>query len=269
MNRKTGHRHHLFSICEPSLRANARARRSSEGRAAWEIRKVEVASSKVMGFAGEAAEQLNGLLLEYSSLKEQAPHGKYYAWDQQKTNSLLTRSISAIERYGGPQSVYAHQARKQFRDDNYAGANLGRIIGIVDALLQDVQRGSLLSVQEVVHADTFSSFIEMAAYLLEANYKDAAAVICGSTLEVHLRNLILATNAASASQIRSGARITANKLNQDLTAAEVYGKLDQKQVTAWLDIRNSAAHGKYSMYSQNQVGLMIEGVKDFLERYPA
>ncbi len=233
------------------------------------MRNAKVASSDVVGFAGEAVEHLQALLLEYGSLKEQAPPGKYYAWDQQETNSLLTRALSAIERFGGPRSVYADQARKQFRDDNYAGANLGRIIGVVDALLQDIQRGSLLAIQEVVHADTFSSFLDMAAYLLEANYKDAAAVICGSTLEVHLRNLALARNTANASQIASGARIAANGLNQELVASEVYGKLDQKQVTAWLDIRNSAAHGRYSMYSRNQVGLMIEGVRDFLERYPA
>jgi hypothetical protein len=38
--------------------------------------------------------------------------------------------------------------------------------------------------------------------------------------------------------------------------------LDQKQITAWLDLRNNAAHGKYSAYSDTQVKQFIEWLKD-------
>ena len=53
------------------------------------------------------------------------------------------------------------------------------------------------------------------------------------------------------------------------TRAEVYSKLDQKNVTAWLDLRNKAAHGHYDQYESAQVGLLISGFRDFITRNPA
>jgi hypothetical protein len=58
-------------------------------------------------------------------------------------------------------------------------------------------------------------------------------------------------------------------MNADLASAGVYTKLDQKSVTAWLDLRNKAAHGEYAKYSQEQVGLLVSGVRDFIARNPA
>jgi hypothetical protein len=43
-------------------------------------------------------------------------------------------------------------------------------------------------------------------------------------------------------------------------------KLDQKNVTAWLDLRNKAAHGKYTEYQKDQVELMMQGVTQFMAR---
>jgi len=38
---------------------------------------------------------------------------------------------------------------------------------------------------------------------------------------------------------------------------------------AWLDIRNNAAHGKYSEYSDEDVDLMIKGILNFIASNPA
>ena len=61
----------------------------------------------------------------------------------------------------------------------------------------------------------------------------------------------------------------ADRLNADLSAASVISKLDQKNVTAWLDLRNKAAHGRYAEYESPQVNLLIAGVPDFITRNPA
>ena len=58
-------------------------------------------------------------------------------------------------------------------------------------------------------------------------------------------------------------------MNAELAKASAYSALDQKSVTAWLDLRNKAAHGKYSLYDRNQVDLLISGVSQFLARTPA
>ncbi len=58
-------------------------------------------------------------------------------------------------------------------------------------------------------------------------------------------------------------------MNSDLAKATAYSKLDQKNVTAWLDLRNKAAHGHYNEYQAAQVGMLISGVRDFITRNPA
>ena len=61
----------------------------------------------------------------------------------------------------------------------------------------------------------------------------------------------------------------ADRMNADLAGASAYSKLDQKNVIAWLDLRNKAAHGKYGDYSSGQVALLNQGVRDFISRNPA
>ena len=107
----------------------------------------------------------------------------------------------------------------------------------------------------------------MADHLHYQKYKDAAAVVAGSVLEEHLRQLCAAASlpVEDSSQGRSLPR-KADSLNADLAKAGKYSKLDQKTVTAWLDLRNKAAHGKYSEYTIEQVALMLAGVREFISR---
>jgi hypothetical protein len=108
--------------------------------------------------------------------------------------------------------------------------------------------------------------MEMAEHLLDQGYKDPAAVITGSVLEEHLRKLC-DKHGIIVSQ--GGKPKKADALNAELAGANVYSKLDQKNVTAWLDLRNKAAHGKYGEYTKDQVALLIQSVRDFITRNPA
>jgi len=107
----------------------------------------------------------------------------------------------------------------------------------------------------------------MAEYLLEENYKDAAAVMIGSVLEEHLRSLCV-ENSVSLFDESNEKQIPkkASRLNDDLAKKGVYNKLTQKNVTSWLDLRNNAAHGKYVEYNIGQVKLMDQGVSQFLNK---
>jgi hypothetical protein len=70
-------------------------------------------------------------------------------------------------------------------------AAVPHIAGILFALRTAYSAGYLGSVTELVHADIFADFVEMADYLLSEGYKDPSAVIIGSTLEEHLRQLCI------------------------------------------------------------------------------
>ena len=139
-------------------------------------------------------------------------------------------------------------------------------VGIARALLSDIQNGYLKSIEELLHSDVFSDYLAMAMHLLEKDYKDAAAVLTGGTLEVHLRNMCSKHNISTE---RSGKAKKADELNSELAKQEEYSKLDQKSVTSWLDLRNKAAHGRYNEYTKEQVQILVQSVRDFITRHPA
>jgi len=109
----------------------------------------------------------------------------------------------------------------------------------------------------------------MADELLAKRYKDAAGVIIGSVLEEHLRKL---AGIFGASVTVGKAHKKADTINADLAKAGAYNKLEQKNVTAWLGLRNDAAHGNYGNYGnygQSQVAIFLTSVREFMTRHPA
>jgi hypothetical protein len=140
------------------------------------------------------------------------------------------------------------------------------LVGTVRALRDGVRRGHLDSFESIVRSETFSDLIAMAEYLLDQGYKDPAAVIAGGVLEEQLRKLAPRNGVA----LKEGHDWRkSQQLNQDLCAAGAYLSIDLKGVTAWLAIRNDAAHGKYANYTASQVDLMLRGVRDFVSRTAA
>ena len=139
-------------------------------------------------------------------------------------------------------------------------------VGALRALRRDYDAGYLSSVQSLVRAEVFADLLEMAEHLLEQGYKDPCAVLVGGVLEDHLRNLCQGRGIPL--QI-SGKPKKADSMNNDLASAVVYSKLDQKNVTAWLDLRNKAAHGKRDEYNADQVRNLLVGVREFAARIAA
>ncbi len=174
--------------------------------------------------------------------------------------------LATIARLSPQKSEYAESAKALIAA--YSVTNvyvLAHLAGILTALRAAYIAGYLATVTELIHATVFADFIEMAEHLLSEGYKDPAAVIAGSTLEEHLRGLCVKNGIPVD---HAGKAKKADMLNAELSAA-AYSKLDQKSVTAWLDLRNKAAHGKYGEYTSEQVVLMIQGVRDFMARNPA
>jgi hypothetical protein len=152
----------------------------------------------------------------------------------------------------------------------WSGRGVRSAIKILEALDQDIEAGYLATFQELVHADIFGDFLEMAEYLLSEGFKDPAAVLVGGVLEQHLRQLCSKHLVPVEIDTGNGPRPKkADQMNSDLAKQKNYSVLEQKQVTAWLDLRNKAAHGKYAEYSADHVSLMLQGVRSFVARYPA
>lgn len=184
-----------------------------------------------------------------------------------EARTLRTRMVAATNRLAAPHSAYRDQVQECEGENTTDRHKVATLTGILIALRDDYEAGYLQSVQELIHADVFGDFLEMAQELLDKNYKDPAAVVAGSVLEEHLRKLAgLAGVSVSAPD---GKPVKADRLNADLTKAGVYTGLEQKSVTAWLGLRNHAAHGEYDKYDAAQVANLLSDIRAFLIRHPA
>lgn len=185
--------------------------------------------------------------------------------DSGKMRGFRSALLSFIERLYGKEHTFYNEADNSLKDTHPSNAEAG--ISILQAMKDEIAGDWLLSIKELVSAELFSDFMEMAQHLLSQNYKDPAAVIIGSVLEEHLRQLCIHNGIDVA--VETEDRVTpkkADRLNNDLAKEEVYSKLDQKAVTMWLDLRNKAAHGKYTEYERAQVDNMMSGVIEFITR---
>jgi len=190
-------------------------------------------------------------------------------WEYQR---IITMALAAIERIAGRDSVYAQEAQRASKPDDprrYYEC-FKTVVSMLESLREDLAADYLDTAAEIIHASVFADFLEMSRHLLDEGYKDAAAVIAGSSLEAHLRQLCNVQGIDTKVSTSSGRKPKkADRMNADLMKAKAYSQLDHKNVTAWLDLRNKAAHGEYDQYNAEQVGLLASGIQDFLTRNPA
>ena len=52
-----------------------------------------------------------------------------------------------------------------------------------------------------------------------------------------------------------------DRMNADLSKAGAYNMAKQKQITAWAEIGNKAAHGGWSQYDEQDAVAMVQGVE--------
>jgi hypothetical protein len=177
-------------------------------------------------------------------------------------------TLSFIKNVYGEGHPYFSEFSRLCNDTLLTSAQAGQ--GVLRAIRDELAGGWIRTTTGLVSGAIFADFLEMAAHLLDEKYKDAAAVIAGSALEEHLRHLSSARGlpVEKAEEGRLLA-LKADFLNSALASAKAYEKLDQKSVTAWLDLRNKAAHGHYDDYTIDQVRLMVDGIRNFLLRNPA
>ncbi|MFT6501533.1 MAG: hypothetical protein ACJASQ_001649 [Crocinitomicaceae bacterium] len=163
-----------------------------------------------------------------------------------------------------------HEFYKQFSESTVSGKyiHLKTGVSILRSLKEDIDENWLFNFKQLVAAELFTDYLSMAEHLIEEGYKDAAAVMIGSTLESHLRQLCIKhkINITFISTNEQEKPKKADVLNSELRKEQVYNALDQKQITAWLDLRNKAAHGQYDEYNIDQVRLMYSGVLSFISK---
>jgi hypothetical protein len=180
-----------------------------------------------------------------------------------------TQALRCLVDLAGPKHDYTQAFRESAMGQAIYTIEAG--VELLEALRHDIENGYFIGFREMVHADLFSDFLDMAQYLLEdGGFKVPAAVMAGGVLEEHLRKLCQ-KHGISAEVNRQG-KIepkSAATMNDDLARDSVYTKTDQKLVLSWLGIRNDAAHAHYDNLILEKVGLMIQGIRHFVQWHPA
>jgi hypothetical protein len=152
--------------------------------------------------------------------------------------------------------IYASEFGENCQKGNYGDVELG--VAILRAAKEDIESGVLTELVDIISAEIFDDFLEMAEYLLENGYKDPTASLIGAVLENELRRMCRENDIPVKHDDNIGS------LNQKLFQKSIYGKPQMRQISIWQSIRDSADHGKFEDYNAESVKNMLEGVRNFL-----
>ncbi len=140
--------------------------------------------------------------------------------------------------------------------------------GVFEAGRSQLKSGRLRSMKVEIQAEDVADLLDQASDLCVAGYLAAATVIVGGALESHLLHLCVRA-ALSWSGSGSISKYIASIAQLRNAGTEIYSSADSKQVEAWGGARNDAAHSPGSfLRNRDDVRLMIEGVRNFLSKYP-
>ena len=166
-----------------------------------------------------------------------------------------TSVLNLLQRAFGETSAHFKRFEKHFGEYDSWESAFQELQAILAAAKEDYEGGYLFNLRGLVKAEVLSDATEQAEALLTAGYKDPACVVAGIALEVAIKE-IATRNSVSVGKL--------DKMNADLCKVGIYNVAKQKQVTAWADLRNKAAHGDWASYNEADVRDMLAGVERFI-----
>jgi len=184
----------------------------------------------------------------------------YFKVDTPKFTAWATSVLSLLQRVFGEGSIHYRHFEETYRTDKNREyeSSLQECKAILLAAKEDYLGGYLFNTRGLIQAEVFNDVLEQADELLKAGYKDPACVSAGVALETALKEL------CSRAGIVHG---KLDRMNAELGKAGVYNMGMQKQITAWAERRNKAAHGDWAAYNPADVEDMIRGVTRLIAEY--
>jgi hypothetical protein len=183
---------------------------------------------------------------------------RYFNIDSAAFSGWATSVLNLLQRVFGEDSIHFQHLSRDAAAVGDSECSFRGAVAVFNAAREDYEGGYLFNLQSLVKAEVFDDVLEQANALLSAGYKDPACVVAGVALETTLKDLC-SRNGITHAKL--------DKMNADLAKAGLYNKGMQKQITAWADRRNSAAHGDWKAYSDADVDEMIKGVTRMIADY--
>jgi hypothetical protein len=185
--------------------------------------------------------------------------------------SLKTRILTLIEHLTFRNGNLQHTANEISSLTNTI-SDLERLIGYLDGLKRDFDSGMFDDLTSLVVADVSADYMSQAEQLFGEGISGQfdhvpAAVLSAAVLEGALRRLCERQDPPIPLNKTNGDPKTLGTCIDDLKKAGLYNELKAKQLRAWADIRNAAAHGDFAKFDRQDVETMIKGIKNFLADY--
>jgi len=196
-----------------------------------------------------------------------------YHWDSQRFARWKTNCLTLFD----PIAMIGAKLKEQidlFAKAGGSKAEAAYSLGILEAVRDDFEKGFLDNLLLRIEAEVAADYMGQAELLLKEGASGSfdhvpAAVLAGAVLEKGLRTLCAQQQPPISVLTPKGEPKTLNPLIDDLKKAGVFNELRAKQLRAWADIRNKAAHGEFDHFKKTDVEQMIQGVTTFLVDYLA
>lgn len=210
------------------------------------------------------AERLRTLIAEGESVAQLERHygnqytGRRYIREKAPLHEWLVKSENIIQSAFGKDSPHGTHLLKVTQGHVGSALEVDKVVGILRGALSDLEGGFLQHQESLVAGSIFDTVLEQAEYLLKNSFKDPATILGRVVLEDALRRIARSEGVADAEAAKAAF------LNETLREKNRYSRPQWRLVQAWLDIGNSAAHGKFSDYSETDVAEMLRGVRRFI-----
>jgi len=190
--------------------------------------------------------------------RQRIPYDEFTQW---KTNCLSLLDVIV------PASSIHRPSVLRFTNSTNNPSSKAFGVPFMKAILDDFENGFLDSLHLQIDAELNADFLVQAESLIEHGVAEKAhipaAVIAGAVLEHGLRSICQSVEPPEPTESK-GKRLMMSALIDSLKKRGVYNELTAKQLRAFSDIRNAAAHGDFDAFDPDQVSNMVKGVGSFL-----
>jgi hypothetical protein len=189
-------------------------------------------------------------------------------WDRQRLGKWSANCLTLLDPFGREGTKLKEQL-DFFAHVTGNKHELEGCVGILEALREDLEKGFLDNLNLKIEAEIAANYMDQAESLLGEGIPGKfdhvpAAVLAGAVLEKALRTLCSQQQPTIITVDAKGNPKTLNPLIDDLKKAAVFNELKAKQLRAWADVRNKAAHGEFGQFKKADVEQMIRGINTFL-----
>ena len=188
--------------------------------------------------------------------KQSNEFGTWY--DDTVFQKWATSSLNLLDRALGRESVHYISFFSHLESKKRQKKVFDNCRGIMAAAKEDYERGYIFNLRSLVKSELLIDALEQAEILLNAGYKDPACILIGVSLELTLKDLCERNNLVTGKL---------ESMNVELRKQGIFNIAKQKQITAWADLRNKAAHGEWAEYNHADVKEFLTGVDRFISDY--